>query len=518
MILNYEEASKEFKAAILIDTKNANAHFQLASILLAEKRNAQALEESKRAFELDPQNDYYCKFVIELYKNQKQFEEAIKVCNIAYKNSKDSHYLYELSGLYILIGKTNKAISTLDLIEKKQGVSEQLIRQKENLYLSKNDLSGAIKEIEKLCLLFPENIQYKGFLADLLMGSKRQAEGLAIYKEIQKNDSSNGFAAFSLADYYRSKNDTLQYWMQLKMGIGSSIDYKLKTQVVSKFITEAYFGESHRVHCTELLDIFALSNSTISEPFLLMGDLALQDRNLALARSHYLEASSKSNSALMIWDQIIFCDQQLQRNDWMKIDGLKMIELFPNSSNGYLFYSIACRQFKEYENAFQAAQRGLEFADNENSLVQMLSNLGDIAHYAGKTDISDSAFEAVLSIDPTNSMVLNNYAYFLSLRKVELDKAENMSKRSIELDPQNASNLDTYGWILYQKKDFLNAKIQIKKSLEIFPNNAEVLEHLGDINFRLNETNEAIENWKKAQLLDSNNKALELKIERKKLP
>jgi Tfp pilus assembly protein PilF len=115
-------------------------------------------------------------------------------------------------------------------------------------------------------------------------------------------------------------------------------------------------------------------------------------------------------------------------------------------------------------------------------------------------------------------MALNNFAYFLSLRNVDLDKAANMSKRSIELDPGNPSNLDTYAWILYMRGEYLEAKKQVLKSLELSPNNAEVVEHFGDILYRLNEVEDANVQWKKAKVLGGSSNELDAKIKNKSLP
>ena len=83
---------------------------------------------------------------------------------------------------------------------------------------------------------------------------------------------------------------------------------------------------------------------------------------------------------------------------------------------------------------------------------------------------------------------LNNYAYNLSLDRKNLKKAEKMSRKSLEAEPDNASFLDTYGYILYLRKDYENAKVYLKKAIVHGGNNnkdvlyhyALVLEALGE--------------------------------------
>ena len=116
-------------------------------------------------------------------------------------------------------------------------------------------------------------------------------------------------------------------------------------------------------------------------------------------------------------------------------------------------------------------------------------------------------------MSPDNALSLKNYAYFLSLRGKDLEKAENLSKRSLIFDPKNAASLDTYGWILYMKGDYTNAKIQIEKSLEGNSESAEVVEHYGDVLFKLGDKQNAVLQWKKAQTLGGNSDALKKKIQ-----
>jgi tetratricopeptide (TPR) repeat protein len=213
------------------------------------------------------------------------------------------------------------------------------------------------------------------------------------------------------------------------------------------------------------------------------------------------------------WDQIIVCDQQLSKFDWMKEDCKKMMELFPQYPAPYIYFGVACKRLGKIEEALNPSRLGITFATDEESLISLLLNLGDVAFHSNQFELSDSAFEAVLAMSPDNSLALNNYAYFLSLRNKDLDKAENLSKRSLVFDPTNAASLDTYGWILFMKGDYEQAKVQIEKSLKSFENSAEVLEHYGDVLFKLGQKEAALVQWKKAASLGGNSPALTRKIE-----
>jgi tetratricopeptide (TPR) repeat protein len=267
-----------------------------------------------------------------------------------------------------------------------------------------------------------------------------------------------------------------------------------------------------------LIQLFVDANSSNSEPYLFKGDLFLQKQNFEEARQWYQKATEMDPFSIIAWEQSVFCDQQLQRFDWMKMDAEKMMQYFPLYPNAHYYHSLACRSLKEFTIALKSAREGVAVSEDEESLINMLTNLGTIAHYAENYTLADSSFEAVLALDPINALALNNYAYFLSLRNDNLDKAENMSKKSLELNPESSSYLDTYAWILYMKGNYAEAKIQIERALSLSPNSAEVVEHYGDICYRLGEKERAMNQWKKALELGSDSEELKKKVNTGLLP
>jgi tetratricopeptide (TPR) repeat protein len=130
---------------------------------------------------------------------------------------------------------------------------------------------------------------------------------------------------------------------------------------------------------------------------------------------------------------------------------------------------------------------------------------------------SDQAYNKALELDSRNSYVLNNYAYYLSLRGENLEEAEKMSRRSLEIDPDNSSSEDTYAWILFRLKRYADAKIWIEKALQDKPsNNATQQEHYGDILYFLGEKEKALEQWQNAKSQGSGSEKLDKKIHDKK--
>jgi Tfp pilus assembly protein PilF len=127
---------------------------------------------------------------------------------------------------------------------------------------------------------------------------------------------------------------------------------------------------------------------------------------------------------------------------------------------------------------------------------------------------SDGLYEEALKIEPENHLVLNNYAYSLADRGLQLERALEMSRKAVDLQPENASYLDTIGWIFFRLGRFTEAETYVKKAISKGEVNAVVYEHLGDIYYRMNQKDLAIEHWNMALKLDEQNAQLRDKIAR----
>ena len=127
---------------------------------------------------------------------------------------------------------------------------------------------------------------------------------------------------------------------------------------------------------------------------------------------------------------------------------------------------------------------------------------------------SDSIFESLIEDDPDNYMVLNNYSYYLAERGVKLAEAKKWSWKAIDNNPDNATFLDTYAWVLYRSGELEEAEKYILKALDKGgKNDPEVNEHAGDIQAALNSKEMALAYYQKAIMVGGDRQNLELKIE-----
>lgn len=115
--------------------------------------------------------------------------------------------------------------------------------------------------------------------------------------------------------------------------------------------------------------------------------------------------------------------------------------------------------------------------------------------------------------------MLNNYAYYLSVRNTRLDDAARMSKESLKIRPGEGTFLDTYGWILYQQGKYKEALDYIQKAVDANPYETDptLFEHLGAVQFKLGNKDAAVTAWQKAKERGSENASIDKMISERKL-
>ena len=178
----------------------------------------------------------------------------------------------------------------------------------------------------------------------------------------------------------------------------------------------------------------------------------------------------------------------------------------------------AYAHLKEYDKAIATYQKALEIADSTDYMLcsRLICGMADAYSALGDTTQAYDCYEKSLRLFPDNDLTLNNFAYFLAVRDMELDRAEQLSAKAVSLSPESPTVLDTYAWVFFRKKEYSLALAYIEKAIKnCKEDNAEILEHYGDILFMNGQFDQAVENWEKALELDPESEILRRKVEYK---
>ncbi|WP_373799375.1 tetratricopeptide repeat protein, partial [Bacteroides heparinolyticus] len=196
------------------------------------------------------------------------------------------------------------------------------------------------------------------------------------------------------------------------------------------------------------------------------------------------------------------------------------VESNPDMLEFYFYLAIAYNQAERTDDALNVCLKALTRVTDESN-KEMVSNfyaiIGDIYHTKNRNLDAYAAYDSSLVYNPSNIGTLNNYAYYLSLERRDLDKAEEMSYKTVKADPNNPTYLDTYAWILFVKGNYAEARLYMDEAMKNDAGNSSVvIEHCGDIYYMTGDVEGALKYWKQAWEKGSRSDTLKQKIQKKK--
>ena len=518
---NKEKAIELFRQYIDKFPTDPVAYFELARILADKTEVSEAIKLSREAQKLDPENIWFSLFLAEMDQVTGNLQEAISIYQkIVAKNPNDLDYYYQLAALYLSSQRFREAIDLYNKIEEKAGISEDVSLQKEKIFLHLNEINRAEEELIDLVGSKPDEARYLSILAEFYMSNNKPEKALETYKKVSAIDPGNPYIHMSMADYYRKTGDKEKAFDELKLGFANpNLDIDTKVNILLSFYTVNQMFSDLKEQAFTLSKTLVDVHPNDPKSHSIYGDLLSQDNKFAEAREEFLKVIKLDSNKYVVWEEVMRMDVQLEKYEHLAEFSKRAIELFPEQPMPFLFSGMASYQLKKYEDAVTDFLRGSKLVVNNNALVsQFFMYLGDTYHALKNTEESDKAYDQSLELNYDNPYVLNNYAYYLSVRNVNLYKAEVMSKKAIELDPVNPSFQDTYGWVLYRLGRFDEAKTWVEKALEEKGGpSAEVLEHYGDILYRLGDHGKALEFWEKAKAKGTGSELLLKKVADKKI-
>lgn len=519
---NLNNAADLFAEVIRKDGSNHAAMYELANIYAEQKKYSDALFFSRSAYKLDPENEWYALSFAEILQKNGKFEESATVYEQLLKSKPDRmDYYFEWATALIYANKLSDAIKVLDKLEAKIGVNKDVVMQKQRLYMQLGKTDKAISEVEKLINENPKDAQAYGMLAELYQNIGQKEKALEIYNKVLEIDPENPYIHLSLADYYRSNGDKEKSVEELKKAFGNKkLDIDTKIQILASYYSLIEVHPEMKEQALEMSRLLIEANPQEPRAHAVYGDFLIQDKQYEKALDEYLLAKSLGAREFTVSQQLLFLESQLQRWDSLLKESEETISNFPDQPIGYFFNGLANSQKKKYADAVKSLNTGVKLiVDNKNLEGQFYSSLGEAYNELKDYAKSDENYEKALELNPKDANVLNNYAYFLSVRGEKMDKAELMSKESNTLEPNQGSYEDTYGWIMYKQGKYSEAKLWIEKSISHGgERSATVLEHYGDILFKLGDINKAYEYWQKAKNAgEGYSEFLDRKLESKKL-
>jgi len=519
---NLQEAIKLYRLVIKDQPNCAVAYFEAGSIYLATNQFELALKNHRIAYELDPANEWYTIAYLNSLAALEEYEEAVEILKEKIKSDPEKiEWEFKLALGYFNMGKSGKAIRTLEKIEKEKGFSEKITLLKASIYESEEKYDLAREEIEKVLQIFPEAIQFRVVAAELCLKSGDESAAASYYLEILEVDSLNIFALTNLTDYFRKKGDFKNSYIYLAKSFSSSqIEAKRKMAILSYYLSEEDHVTNYEQELSAVIEVFAETHPDESDIRLLAADFYIQSQNYSRAYTHLKKYLELQKGTYNIYMQTIMLANAAALDEELIFICGKALEMYPDSADIRFFRGIGLYQANEHEELidnFKGMEHDRYSSREYASQAQML--IAEAYYRIDEYERSDSLFESLILEEPDNYMLLNNYSYYLAERGEKLEKAREWSSDVVKNNPENATFLDTYAWVLFKLESFEEAEKYILFALDKGgENDPEVNEHAGDIQAALDSFQIAISYYLKAIILGGDKEKLEEKIEQIKAP
>ena len=520
---DYASAFGLLQHCLDIHPNAASALYEVSQYYMFLRQVPQGQEALEKAVANAPDNYWYSQGLASLYQQQNELDKAVTLLEqmvVRFPAKQDP--LFNLLDLYGRQEKYDEVISTLNRLEKRMGKNEQLSMEKFRIYLQMKDDKKAFQEIESLVQEYPMDMRYQVILGDVYLQNGKKQEAYDVYQKVLAAEPDNPMAIFSMASYYKQTGQEELYQQQLDtLLLNKKVTPDTKVGVMRQMIVENEQADKDSTQIIALFDRIMKQEQ--------------DDPQIPMLYAQYLLSKNMEAESVPVLEQVVDLDPTnnaarmmligaaVKKEDYKQI--IKVcepgIEATPDALEFYYYLAIAYNQAEKPDSVISICKRALEHktADGKKEIVsEFYSILGDMYHTQKQMKEAYAAYDSALVYNPSNIGALNNYAYYLSVERRALDKAEEMSYKTVKAEPNNATYLDTYAWILFEKGNYAEARIYIDNAMKSEGGDKSdvIVEHCGDIYYMTGDVDGALTYWKKALEMGSESKTLKQKIEKKK--
>ena len=519
----YDAAFGLLQHCLDINPTASSALYEISQYYMFLRQVPQGQAALEQAVAFAPDNYWYSQGLVSLYQQQNELDKAAALLEkmvTRFPSKQDP--LFSLLDIYSRQEKYNDVISTLNRLEKRLGKNEQLSMEKFRIYLQMKDDKKAFQEIESLVQEYPMDMRYQVILGDVYLQNGKKQEAYDAYQKVLAVEPDNPMALFSMASYYEQTGQKELYQQQLDtLLLNKKVTSDTKISVMRQVI-----AENEQSSAKDSTQVIALFDRMMKQD--------MDDPQIPMLYSQYLLSKNMEQEAVPVLEQVVDLDPTnkaarlmlvsaaVKKEDYKQI--IKVcepgIEATPDALELYYYLAIAYHQAEQGDSVLSVCNRALEHItpDTRKEVISdFYSIMGDIYHTKKQMTEAYAAYDSALVYNSSNIGALNNYAYYLSVERRDLDKAEEMSYKTVKAEPNNSTYLDTYAWILFEKGNYAEARIYIDNAMKNDGEKSDVIvEHCGDIYFMTSDVEGALKYWKKALEMGSESKMLKQKIEKKK--
>lgn len=505
---NYINALELFNRCLEMNPDAPEVNYALGTMYMVLNQDSIGMRFLEHAAALEPGNTEFAERLARTYLYKNRIDDATAVYErITQQRPERTEYLELLVRIYEQTHDYEKMLSALNRLETQEGKSEDITLSKMQAYSFLGNQDGAYNELKSLIDAHPGDLNLRVMMGNWLLSNARKEEALETFLAVLREEPDNAQGQMSLMDFYRAEGqipqaDSLLY----NVLINPRTEPSTRVNMLRDWVTDAENRGGDSIRVMELFDrVLALPQTTSEVAEIKVAYMQMKEApadSIRKGLEQVLSIAPENVRARLQLIQIMWSDtidENVIRECRKAVDYV--------SDAPELHYYLGLAQFinHHYEDAVISLRNAASHISEETTQdmsADIYCILGDIYFKLGRRAEAYAAYDSCLVYAPDKVMCLNNYAYYLSLEKQDLKKAEKMSYRAITAEPNSSTYLDTYAWILYQQKRYEEALIYIEQAIRCDSDSnmiaADIYDHAGDIYNALGRKTEAMEMWQKA--------------------
>lgn len=514
------------KYAYELDTTNTAISFYYGYLMIIKDNSTDTEKERglmlmKKHVYAHPEDyneaTYFSDVCLKLRRVDLGLEVAEKLAEI---NPNKTEVQMMLAAAYVRNQKYAEALKVYEKIEEFEGKSSEITTYKAALCSQLGDTLGAIAEIRNLYNTAPSNVDFNLVMSELFKQYNMQDSALYYLDKAQKLEPDNGNVYFAKAQYFDEIGDSVNYDNQIyKALVSNDLPVETKLDVLTQYTQTQLLRNDSTQRVNNLFKVLVEQHPHEPKVHELysMYYSTIKDYKHALEEVGYQVDLDPTNAEA--WQRMMVVNILDDNYAGAVKAAQKALEYNPENLDLYRYIASSYYQMKDYDNALGTYDKVLSLVDstqNTELYSDILSGKGDVYVELGDTVRAFQFYDRALVVEPGNTSVMNNYAYFLSLSNKDLDKAESMAAKAVYANPNNATFIDTYAWVFFKKKNYDMALLYIKSAMNNADSpSADIIEHYGDILFMTGDHEGAVTQWEKALELNPSNELLQRKVQDK---
>ena len=517
----YDEAYELLEYCYAMDTTSAAIRYFLAPYysVLGNDSVARAMLES--IVRENPDNEEYNDALVNQYARTGNWKAAITVYERIVNTAHSKSEIYK--SLYTLYSNDNnylKALETLDRIESLEGKSVDLTSRRLQQLMYLNRYEEMVEIIQREIADNPDETRFIAFLGETYTLMEKYDLAEETYNRILDETPDDAMALAALVELYAKTGNDADFCTTIEKLIKSE---KAETQdrltnlvhyIMYKEETDSAYIKPF---CLELLKL-PFDQLALHETYAEYLEYKNADKSEFIpVLEKIMELDSENVAAIIKLLQYAIEDEDKEAVFKYADEALLYL---PHKLELYFYKGFSQYLLGNKKESIATYKQGLEQRDSETTpsvIAAVFTSIGDTYHELDMKKESYAAYDSALVYDPYKPDVLNNYAYYLSLENRELQKALEMSRKTIEAEPDNLIYLDTYAWILFRLERYEEAKAYAEKIISLNEEmSSVVLHHIGDIFAKCGDIEQAATYWGKAREAGDDTKILNKKIKKRK--